>query len=320
MLLNCGVEDSWESLELQVDPTSPSLRKSVLNIHWKDWCWSWDSSTLATWCEELTHWKRPWCWEDWRQEEKGTTEDEMVGWHHWLDGHAFEQVPGAGDGQGSLACCSPRGLQRVGHDWAIELNWSSGNSFYHMQIGLFGRKNGSCFCQLTVGWALEEQPQGVLVSLLRTISMFAKGWWHDRLDVHEFEQAPEVGKGQGSLACCSSWGCKESNTTERLNWESGGSHRHKPLCLLELGVWGASPSSESLKSWGATYWIQILCSSQSSGSYKFPTDCVLLSQGGVYGEALIHSLSKLRQSNYLLYKIDRLVPYLKSLLASIQQG
>ena len=46
---------------------------------------------------------------DWRQEEKGTTEDEMVGWHHWLDGHEFEQAPWVGDGQGSLACCSPRG-------------------------------------------------------------------------------------------------------------------------------------------------------------------------------------------------------------------
>ena len=62
MLLNCGVgEDSWESLGLQGDPTSPSLRRSVLGVHWKDWCWSWNSITLATWCEELTHLKRPWC-------------------------------------------------------------------------------------------------------------------------------------------------------------------------------------------------------------------------------------------------------------------
>ena len=64
MLLNCGVgEDSWESLGLQGDPTSPSWRRSVLGVHWKDWCWSWNSNTLATSCEELTHWKRPWCWE-----------------------------------------------------------------------------------------------------------------------------------------------------------------------------------------------------------------------------------------------------------------
>ena len=49
-------------LEKTVDPTSPSWR-SVLGVHWKDWCWSWNSSTLATSCEELTYWKRPWCWE-----------------------------------------------------------------------------------------------------------------------------------------------------------------------------------------------------------------------------------------------------------------
>ena len=64
MLLNCGVgEDYWESLELQGDPTSPSWRRSVLGVHWKDWCWSWNLNTLATSCEELTQWKRPWCWE-----------------------------------------------------------------------------------------------------------------------------------------------------------------------------------------------------------------------------------------------------------------
>ena len=61
MLLNCSVEDSWESLGLQGDPTSPSQKKPVLNIHWKDWCWSWNSNTLATSCkEELTHLRRPW--------------------------------------------------------------------------------------------------------------------------------------------------------------------------------------------------------------------------------------------------------------------
>ena len=56
------------------------LKKSVLNIHWKDWCWGWSSNTLATWCEELTHWKRPGCWKDWSQEEKG--QQRM----RWLDG------------------------------------------------------------------------------------------------------------------------------------------------------------------------------------------------------------------------------------------
>ena len=60
---------------------------------------------------------------DWRQEEKGTTEDEMVGCHHWLGRHEFEQAPGIDDGQGRLVCCSPWGC-RVGHEWATEVNWT----------------------------------------------------------------------------------------------------------------------------------------------------------------------------------------------------
>ena len=61
---------------------------------------------------------------DWRQKEKGATEDEMVGWHHWLNGHEFEQATGVSDGQGSLACCSPWGCKEL--DWTerpTELNW-----------------------------------------------------------------------------------------------------------------------------------------------------------------------------------------------------
>ena len=77
---------------------------------------------LGTWCEELTHWNRPCCWKDWRREEKGTTEDEMVGWHHWLDGHEFEQAPRVGDGQGGLACCSPWGCKES--DTTERLNWT----------------------------------------------------------------------------------------------------------------------------------------------------------------------------------------------------
>ena len=56
---------------------------------------------------------------DWRQEDKGKTENEMVGWHHRLNGHEFEEAPGDGEGQGSLACCSPWG-RRVGRNWATE--------------------------------------------------------------------------------------------------------------------------------------------------------------------------------------------------------
>ena len=66
-------------------------------------------------------WKDPDAGKDWRQEEKGTTEDEMVGWHHRLKGHEFEQAPGAGDGQGSLVCCSPWGHKES--DTTEQLNW-----------------------------------------------------------------------------------------------------------------------------------------------------------------------------------------------------
>ena len=54
-------EDSWESLGQRGDQTSGSSRKSTLNTHWKDWCWNWNSNTLATWCEDPAHWERPWC-------------------------------------------------------------------------------------------------------------------------------------------------------------------------------------------------------------------------------------------------------------------
>ena len=64
---------------------------------------------FATWCKEPTHWQRPWCWKDWRHEDKGASENEMVGCHHQLNGHEFEQTPGDTEGQGSLACYSPWG-------------------------------------------------------------------------------------------------------------------------------------------------------------------------------------------------------------------
>ena len=77
--------------------------------------------------------KDPDAGKDWRQEEKGTTEDEMAGWHHRLDGHEFEQAQGVGDEQGSLECCSPRG-RRVRYDWVTELNWSSNKKKFILHV------------------------------------------------------------------------------------------------------------------------------------------------------------------------------------------
>ena len=101
--------------------------RSVLNIHWKNCCWSGSYNTLAIWCEELTHLKRPWCWERWR-EEKGTTEEEIVGWQHQLNGYEFELTPGVGNGQGGLACCSPWGCKES--DMTEQLNWMNHNKLW----------------------------------------------------------------------------------------------------------------------------------------------------------------------------------------------
>ena len=83
------------------------------------------AEALILWPPEEKNWpigKDPDAGKDSRWEEKGTTEDEMVGWHHWLDGHKFEQAPGVGDGQGSLGCYSPWGHKES--DMAEWLNWT----------------------------------------------------------------------------------------------------------------------------------------------------------------------------------------------------
>ena len=124
MLLNCGVgEDSWESLGLQGDPTSPFWRRSTLGFLGRN-----DDKAEAPilWPPDMKSWligKDSDAGRDWAQEEKGTTEDEMAGWHHRLDGRESAWPPGVGDGQGGLACCDSWG-HRVGHDWVTELNWN----------------------------------------------------------------------------------------------------------------------------------------------------------------------------------------------------
>ena len=102
-----------ESLGLQGDPTSQSSRKSI---------WVFIGRTDAE-AEAPVLWppdaksqfirKDPDAGKDWRQEEKGTTADEMVGWQHWLNEHEFEQTLGDGEGQGSLVCCCPWGYKKL---------------------------------------------------------------------------------------------------------------------------------------------------------------------------------------------------------------
>ena len=123
-------EDSWKTLGLQGDQTSWPSRKSTLNIHWKDWCWS--SNTSATWCDSL---ERLWCWE--RLKAKGGGGGR--GWikqHHWLNGHECEQTLGDSGGPRSLVCCSPWGWQRVGQDLATEQQLDSRVNPTCLRLGL----------------------------------------------------------------------------------------------------------------------------------------------------------------------------------------
>ena len=96
-----------------------------MNIHWKDWCWSWNSNTLATWCEELIHWKRPWCWE--RLKEGGEGDDR--GWDGWMTSPIQWTWVSVNSGSwwwtGRTGVLKSMGLQWVEHDWVTELNWIS---------------------------------------------------------------------------------------------------------------------------------------------------------------------------------------------------
>ena len=122
MLLNCGVgEDSWESLGLQGDPISPPKDQFWVFIGRTDV----EAETLMLWPPDVKSWliwKGPDAGKDWGQEEKGTTEDEMVGWHYQLNGHGFGWTLGVGDGQGGLACCGSWGHKEL--DMTERLNWT----------------------------------------------------------------------------------------------------------------------------------------------------------------------------------------------------
>ena len=116
----------WRKL-LRVPWTARRSNQSILKkispeCHWKGLCWSWNSNTLATWCEELTHLKRPWCWE---RLKAGGAEDDR-GWDGWmalLTQWTWVWVDsGSRWWTGRLGVLQSMGSERVGHDWGTELN------------------------------------------------------------------------------------------------------------------------------------------------------------------------------------------------------
>ena len=138
MLSNRGAgEDSSESLGWQGDQNVKPSRKSTLNIHWKDWC-----EGLATWCKELTHWKRPWCWK--RLSTGG--EGDVRSWDGWMASLTQWTWVWAISGRqwrtGKCGLLQSMGSQRVRHDLAVkqqeQQNLSAGNSLNWLKYSLLG--------------------------------------------------------------------------------------------------------------------------------------------------------------------------------------
>ena len=112
-----------ENVWVNMDYLVLVITTSVLGVHWKGWCWCWRSSPLATSCEELTHWKRPWCWE----RLKAGGEGDNRGWDGWMVSLTRWTWVWVNSRSwwwtGRPGVLRFMGSQRAGQDWATELNW-----------------------------------------------------------------------------------------------------------------------------------------------------------------------------------------------------
>ena len=124
-----------------IQPLQPKGNQSWIFNNCKDWCWSWNSNTLATWCKELTHWKRPWCWE----RLKAGGEGDNRGWDGWMASPTQWVWVWVNCASwwwtGRPGVLQSMGLQKVGDNWATELtDWATcGRQFIqdHINIGEF---------------------------------------------------------------------------------------------------------------------------------------------------------------------------------------
>ena len=129
VVLETTLESPMDSREIK--PVNPKRNKPWIFIGMTDV----EAEDPMLWPPDAKSWltgKDPDAGKDWRWEKKGTTEDEMIGWHHWLNGHEFEQAPRVGDGQGDLACCSPWDHKEP--DMTEQLNWTEHSFSYSFPI------------------------------------------------------------------------------------------------------------------------------------------------------------------------------------------
>ena len=152
MLLNCGVrEDSCPLDCKEIQPVHPKGNQSWIFTGRTDA----EAETPILWPPDGKNWliwKDPDAGNDWGLEEKGTTEDEMVGWHHQLDGQEFEQTPGVGNGQGSLACCSPWDRKEL--DTTEWLNWT--DDPVSLSVNIYPTEIETWVCQWTETKLLQQ--------------------------------------------------------------------------------------------------------------------------------------------------------------------
>ena len=150
-------------------PTSPSV--FCMNYLSSEiiWCFTlwWNSYYLTGECSpnffDLIG-KDPDAGKDWGQEEKWATEDEMVGWHHWLSGHEFDQTQGDSEGQGSLACCSSRSCKEL--DMSEQLNSNNNQQNHLLKIQIPTLRHLKLLCQ----WAVQDLTfLGLMYSILDLI-------------------------------------------------------------------------------------------------------------------------------------------------------
>ena len=194
-------------------------------MHWKDRCWSWNSNTLATWCKELTHWKRPWCWE----RLKAGGEGDNRGWDGFMASLSWWTWVWVGFGSwwwtGKPGVLQSMESQRVGHDWATELTaieflfvkeWWTYQHCLHTVFFISWRISRIRFNKIKeVRWGKwdsfrlngKDSDAGKYRRLKeKAVTENEMVRCHHWLNGHESDQTLGDCEGQGSLACCSPWG------------------------------------------------------------------------------------------------------------------